>query len=119
MNTTREILHVLNALSTTSNIRAERDVEDPADLSDQLAKLAVLLRDQGQYDRYRLLTDSADALEVMGAELAEARSAIKQALVEIKDLRDDLAMYRVVQVVPATRETPAEYAMQRVDEDVE
>jgi hypothetical protein len=114
-----DLLHVLSALSQQqATVRAERDVADPAELSDQLAKLAVEQRDKhGEYERYRLLIDAADALEVMGSDLAEARDDIQRLLGQVRDLMEQLAMYRVVEVVPATRETPAEYATKRRPDD--
>lgn len=115
----QDLLHTLSALPTTP-ARQTSDRDDAAELADKIAALAIDRRDNyGEYDRYRLLMDAANEIEVLDAEIAKARATVDNLHVEIRDLRDQLAMYRVVEVVPATRETPAEYKAVQVNNDNE
>ncbi len=112
-----DLLHTLSALPTEP-ARQTSDRSDASELSDLIAKLAIDRRDNhSEYDRYRLLMDAANEIECLDSEIAEARSTVQRLLVEIRDLRDQVATYRVVETFPATRETPAEFEVQRVNND--
>ncbi len=112
-----DILHTLSALPTAQP-RQTSDRADASELSDLIAKLAIDRRDNhGEYDRYRLLMDVANEIEVLDGEIAEARSTVEKLRLEIRDLTDQLATYRVVEVRPATRFEPAEFEMQNSNND--
>ncbi len=120
MSTPTEVLHVLNALETTRNIRAERDVEDAAALANKLVDIAAFLRDAGRYEMATLAMDSANALEVALAEIDELSGSIMTLREERADLIDRLAQYRVTSVTYSpSREQPDETEVRRVTSDEE
>jgi hypothetical protein len=109
----RDLIHTMTALDGTP-IERHSDRLDGRELADKLYEVAVMLRDKyGLYDRYQTLKDAAEELEVLDAELVEARAHVESIKGELIDMRDQLAMYRVVETFPATRETPAEFGVCR------
>lgn len=111
-------LEALSALHSNPRV-IEHDLDDPSKLVTKLVDLAVERRDKfGEYERYRLLIDAADALEVMGVEIAEAKEALTLLKLQVRDLSDQIAsIYSVVETRPATHLEPAEHKGVRATND--
>jgi hypothetical protein len=93
------------------------DVHTPAELSEIIDKIAMNLAKRGMYEWAGDIKDAAKALCDLDEQLEEARFDIHRLKGQVGDLMDTLSSYCVVETVPATRETPAEYGVKRRDDD--
>jgi hypothetical protein len=105
------VVHALSALhSPTPAVHRWHDTNTASELGNKIADIADSLIKAGRYEQAANLKDAANALWDTDDALAEARQ-------EIDDLRGLLASYRVVETFPATRETPAEYAVEKISDN--
>lgn len=96
----------------TARQNLNSDRPDAPELAEKIYDLAVMLRDRyGMYEQYNSLKDAAGELEVLDAELADERAKVSAISLELVELRNQLATYRVFEVRPATRLEPAEHVM--------
>lgn len=109
--TMEAVVHALSALhSPTPAVHRWHDTNTASELGNKITEIADALVKAGRYQEAANLKDAANALWDTDDALAEARQ-------EIDELRDRLAAFRVIETFPATRETPAEYGVEKVSDN--